>query len=174
MTIFLPVAHLHHLEVTRLLEVMDTFSYWVRKQPNTLEEYEASIRAFADYDRARESLRMTQKLNRRTVELPLRIQSVANLREHWTQRAKRTKAHRNAAMAVPKVEIPCVVTLTRMGPRKLDSDNLVGGFKALRDGIADRLGVDDADPRVKWVYCQEVSKFYSARITIEPISVGVY
>lgn len=104
------------------------------------------------------------------IELPLRIESVANRREHWSVRARRTKAHRMAALAVPAHPLPCVVTLTRIAPRKLDDDNLASGFKALRDGIADRLGVDDGDARVRFVYRQERGKRkeYAARVTIEP------
>src|SRR5688572_19863737 len=82
----------------------------------------------------------------RWVDLPLRIESVANKREHWSKRARRTKLHRLAALAVPVSPLPCVVTLVRVAPRALDSDNLQSGFKALRDGIADRLGVKDHDP----------------------------
>lgn len=103
------------------------------------------------------------------VELPLRIESVANKREHWGARSRRTKAHRLAALAVPEHPLPCVVTLIRVAPRKLDDDNLASGFKALRDGIADRLGVDDADPRVTWKYGQVrgKAKEYAARVKIE-------
>jgi hypothetical protein len=62
-----------------------------------------------------------------------------------------------------------VVTLIRVAPRKLDDDNLQSGFKALRDGIADRLGVKDNDPRVKWKYDQVRgrAKEYAARVRIE-------
>lgn len=36
--------------------------------------------------------------------------------------------------------------MTRVGPKMLDSDNLEGALKAVRDGIADGLGLsDDAD-----------------------------
>ena len=104
-----------------------------------------------------------------TVELPLRIEARANRREHWAARARRAKQHRIAALAVPSHPLPCVVTLTRVAPRRLDDDNLAAGFKALRDGIADRLGVDDADPRVTWRYAQERGrrKEYAARVRIE-------
>ena len=103
-----------------------------------------------------------------TTELPLRIESVANKREHWSVRARRTKAHKLAALAVPAHPVPCVVTLVRVAPRSLDGDNLQSGFKALRDGIAKRLGVDDADPRVEWKYGQEKGKAkqYAARVEI--------
>jgi hypothetical protein len=103
-----------------------------------------------------------------SVLLPIRIESVANKREHWAAKAKRTKAHRTAALAVPVHPLPCVVTLTRIGPRSLDGDNLQSGFKALRDGIAQRLGVDDADPRVEWRYSQRKGspKQYAAAVEI--------
>lgn len=103
------------------------------------------------------------------IELPIRIESVTNKREHWSVRSRRTKAHRMAALAVPVYPLPCVVTLIRVAPRKLDGDNLQSGFKALRDGIADRLGVDDADPRVQWKYDQVrgKAKEYAARVKIE-------
>lgn len=104
-----------------------------------------------------------------TTLLPVRVESVANLREHWTARAKRTKAQRKAACIVPLHSLPCVVTLTRIAPRALDDDNCIGGFKALRDGIAARLGVDDADPRVTWRYAQRKGKphEYAAEVRIE-------
>ena len=102
-------------------------------------------------------------------DLPIRIESVANKREHWSKRAARTKLHRFAAMVVQPHPLPCIVTMTRIAPRALDGDNLQSGFKALRDGIAKRLGVDDADPRVEWRYDQArgKAKEYAARVTVE-------
>lgn len=103
------------------------------------------------------------------ITIPLRIESVANKREHWSKRHKRAKAHRKAACVVPKQELPCVVTLVRIAPRMLDGDNLQSAFKALRDGIADRLGVPDNHPDVLWLYEQETGKpkEYAARIKIQ-------
>ena len=89
------------------------------------------------------------------IELPLHIVSEANQRCHWSTKARRAKAHRRAAVAIPKGDyLPCAVTLIRVAPRGLDGDNLQSGFKALRDGIADRLGINDNDPRVTWHYAQ--------------------
>lgn len=104
--------------------------------------------------------------------LPLRIESVANKREHWGARSKRTKAHRGAAVAVPVSPLPCRVHLVRIAPRSLDDDNLQSGFKALRDGIADRFGIPDNDPRLKFTYGQErgAAKYYAVRIEITPIT----
>lgn len=108
------------------------------------------------------------------IELPLRIESCANKREHWATRARRTKAHRLAAIAVPVHPLPCVVTLIRVAPRPLDDDNLASGFKALRDGIAARFGVDDADPRIRFKYEQVrgKAKEYAARVRVEPMEAA--
>jgi hypothetical protein len=108
------------------------------------------------------------------VTLPLRIESVANLREHWRQRAKRARMHREAthfqlkATGEQPLPGPLTVTLTRIGPRPLDLDNCIGGFKACRDGVADWLGRDDADPLLTWRYAQErgAPKTYACRIEI--------
>lgn len=88
--------------------------------------------------------------------LPIKTVSEANVREHWAQRARRAKwQRRDAYMATPRHTLPCTVTLTRIAPRTLDDDNLRAALKAVRDGVADRLGVGDRDPRVVWEYGQE-------------------
>lgn len=48
------------------------------------------------------------------------------------------------------------VTLIAVRQKRLDDDNLAGGFKALRDAIADSLGIDDGDERIEWIYRQQV------------------
>lgn len=50
-----------------------------------------------------------------------------------------------------RVRPPCVVVLVRISPRPLDSDNAASALKRVRDGVADALGIDDADQRVSWV-----------------------
>lgn len=99
------------------------------------------------------------------VKLPIRAVSVSNIREHWSVRAKRTKAHRHTATTMLMMVAnglalagPVVVTLNRSSPRKLDDDNLRGALKAVRDGVADWLGVVDNDPRVTWEYKQQTGK----------------
>lgn len=47
-----------------------------------------------------------------------------------------------------------VIILLRCGWRRVDDDNLAGGFKPLRDAIARSLDIDDDDPRVLWEYAQ--------------------
>ena len=93
------------------------------------------------------------------VEVPIRIESTPNLREHWAARSRRAGKHKHDTYFALKAsraphELPCVVTLTRVAPRTLDTDNNVSGLKAVRDGVSLWLGVDDADPRVMWRYAQ--------------------
>jgi hypothetical protein len=103
----------------------------------------------------------------------VRLVSLLNLREHWSGKAKRAKMQRGIArLAVaPKLHGwdlsgPLVVTITRLSPGTLDSDNLAGSGKHVRDGIADALGVDDGDPRIEWRVVQVRSKSWGCRIEI--------
>ena len=48
------------------------------------------------------------------------------------------------------------VMLVAVRQKRLDDDNLAGGFKALRDAIAESLGIDDGDERVEWIYRQQI------------------
>ena len=112
------------------------------------------------------------------VVVPIRIESTPNLREHWAARAKRAREHKAEvwyalrAVRAPHT-LPCVVTLTRIAPRTLDTDNNVAGMKAARDGVALWLQVDDADERISWVYAQRKGppKTYRAEIQIEAATV---
>lgn len=102
-----------------------------------------------------------------TVHLPIKTVSEANRRDHFMVRARRVKEQRRtAAMLVPRFGLPCVVTLVRIGPKALDTDNLAGALKAVRDGVADRLGIQDNDPRVVWKYGQKRGE-YGVEITLE-------
>jgi len=62
------------------------------------------------------------------------------------------------------------VRLTRVGPRRLDSDNLAAALKHVRDGVADALGVDDGDPRLEWIYDQQRCRpgEYAVLVDIRP------
>lgn len=104
--------------------------------------------------------------------VPIRIESVANLREHYMQRSKRAGKHKHDTYFALKAAraphaVPCVVTLTRIAPRELDTDNLASGFKAVRDGVALWLEVDDADPRVEWRYAQTKGKPLQYQAVVE-------
>jgi hypothetical protein len=110
----------------------------------------------------------------RTVTLPIRTVSEANQREHWGKKANRAKKQRTttylrliAAFGKAPKEPPDSITLTRIAPRSLDSDNLAGSFKAIRDGIQDWCGVNDRD--LVFVYAQRKGKAkeYAVEITME-------
>lgn len=62
-----------------------------------------------------------------------------------------------------------IVTIYRIAPRELDDDNLRGAAKAVRDSVAECLGIDDRDPRCTWNYGQIRGKVkeYAVRICIE-------
>lgn len=104
-----------------------------------------------------------------TVTLPLKTVSEANGRDHWAQKARRARSQRLAAralvwqhpMTARAVEAAMsgqsgavVVTLARVAPGTLDDDNLRPALKAVRDGVADALGVDDRHPAIRWQYAQ--------------------
>lgn len=97
-----------------------------------------------------------------TVTIPIRTKSELNQREHWSKRHKRLSGHRKTVAMVLRSKAfvslasfsSFVVTLTRIAPRELDDDNLRGAIKGCRDGVADFLGLDDRDPRVRWEYGQ--------------------
>lgn len=104
--------------------------------------------------------------------------SEANAREHHMVKARRKRLHTDtarahvlAAKAGPP--LPLRITLTRIGAKRLDSDNLAGAFKGVQDGVALARGVDDGDPRITWVYEQECRRpcggvqAYGVRIRIE-------
>ena len=50
------------------------------------------------------------------------------------------------------------VTLISFRKRELDDDNLIGGFKPLRDAIARWLGLDDNQRVIDWQYGQVETK----------------
>jgi hypothetical protein len=107
--------------------------------------------------------------------IPVKVTSPQNgSHGHWSTQAKDRKAQRTitrwALMPLSKPALPVVVTLTRIGVRDLDDDNLAAGFKSVRDEIAAWLGCGDGkrDP-ITWHYAQTRGepKQYAARIHIE-------
>lgn len=94
------------------------------------------------------------------IVVPIRTVSGLNAREHWRARHRRVSNERGAVAwmlrgkATPP--LPCTVRLTRSAPSNgLDDDNLAGALKAVRDQVAEWLGVDDKDrSRVRYVYAQ--------------------
>lgn len=124
----------------------------------------------------------------------LELVSEANAHEvHWNRMRRAQKQHK----AVDKVlsiarrpALPCEVRITRLAPQELDTDNLDGSAKHVRDRIAlwlvpktrvirrgkragtvERYG-DDSDPRISWHVGQERAPSYEVRITIRTWSAS--
>lgn len=98
--------------------------------------------------------------------------SEANRREHWAAKNRRRKSQQEAFAVLwrrskVRVELPAVVTFTRYGARALDSDNLAGAFKAIRDQFAKEIGVDDGDLRIEFRYRQEYARTRDNWFTME-------
>ena len=109
--------------------------------------------------------------------MPVRVISEANESEHWRTKCARKKQqqadtdkswHLFRSLKYVAVAFPCVVRLTRIGPKRLDSDNLAGSFKHVQDAIAKKLGIDDGDERIKWEYEQVAvgKRVYSVRVEV--------
>lgn len=107
----------------------------------------------------------------------LKLVSEANRasHEHWRVRQNRVKEQRDlVALALVVTRAPRLTgrldcTITRCGGRGLDSDNLAGSGKAVRDAIAEHLGVSDG-PRgpVRWRVDQRPGEDFAAIVTLRP------
>ncbi len=100
--------------------------------------------------------------------VPIRLPSLANVRLHW-RRLDRLKQEQRwwTTLSVTRAEIPplpVVVTITRVGPRKLDDDNLCSACKYIRDAIAQVIGTDDGSPLYTWQYRQQIGEY---RVDVE-------
>lgn len=51
-----------------------------------------------------------------------------------------------------------IVHLHAIRRRLLDDDNATAACKPLRDAIAESLGIDDGDSRIRWEYSQSETK----------------
>ena len=117
---------------------------------------------------------------------PFRLDSVGNLREHWAQKARRTKHQRSTVyrwlqqgygLRCP-FSVPLTITLTRIAPRFLDAtDNLPMACKAVMDGISDYLVGEylkghwqDNQPGLTWIIQQRKGepKQYMLEIMFAP------
>lgn len=89
------------------------------------------------------------------------VVSEANRRDHWAVNRKRARLQQEATLlalaglgkdardtlrGAKRVRVRFV----RIGGKKLDSDNLVGAFKAIRDALAKWLRIDDGSDRLDW------------------------
>lgn len=106
----------------------------------------------------------------------LRLVSEANARGSWHGGASRAAAQRRAVALTLRtlrpIAVPCNVRIVRIAPSRLDDDNLARAAKAVRDQIAEWLGVDDRDPRVSWSVAQTKGgvREYAVRVIVRPWS----
>lgn len=95
------------------------------------------------------------------VYVPIKLPSLANTRMHWRAMAKIKQQQRRAVKyaligkTVPP--LPLTITITRIGARKLDDDNLRSACKYVRDQIAEFVGVDDGSTLYTWRYDQRTA-----------------
>lgn len=104
-------------------------------------------------------------------QIPIKtVNPVNGSHGHWrTTAAIRKRQRQTTFLLAPKFDIPAVITLTRVSAGVLDDDNLRPALKSVRDGIADKLGIADNDPRVTWRYAQQKCKrgTWAVRVTVE-------
>lgn len=104
----------------------------------------------------------------------LRLTNGANAREHWATKARRAKRERGLilrALLASGVRVPrgpWLVEITRIAPRRMDSDGATIAAKHLRDGVADWLGVDDGADAVTFTVDQRKGepREYAVRVVI--------
>jgi len=115
--------------------------------------------------------------DRVVLDLPLRLHSEMNERGHFMRRYQRTRQQKDAVLCEwlrqhrPIVQPPVVVTITRIGQRKLDTDNLAGSAKAVQDAVAEHvLQTDDGSELIEWRYAQEKGKPKEYRCRVEVVA----
>lgn len=109
-----------------------------------------------------------------SISIPLKTISTANARINRFKLASMTKLQRSKVRNTLMSEVPIppstplAVVITRIGPKKMDSDNLAISQKGVRDGVADWLGVDDGHPDIEWRYEQRTggAKVYAIEVEV--------
>jgi hypothetical protein len=112
--------------------------------------------------------------------IPVKTVSELNRRDHWRTKDRRRReqqeaayyAYRGAAKGA-RVALPCVVRFVRIGPRKLDSDNLASAMKGIRDTVAQCIGVDDGAEQIRFEYDQCAIGERSYNVKVQVRSLGV-
>lgn len=108
--------------------------------------------------------------------LPIVVYSEANQRGNWRigwARNKRNAEKFNLYLVgicqpIRRRGVPSVVEFRRVASRLLDSDNLAGAFKKLRDTLAAWFGVDDGpDGPIDWRYSQRKGRERGIEVEFE-------
>lgn len=106
------------------------------------------------------------------------IVSEANNTDHWTVKRKRKNHQKIEVISAMShlnlknlAKYPLLISIIRIGGRKMDDDNYQNAVKAIRDAIADQLnpglapGQADNSDQFSWVYQQQ--KGSPKRIRVE-------
>lgn len=118
-------------------------------------------------------------MNRISFTVALKTGNGLNDRAHWGTRSKKVKKERSViAMAWlvfagrgPRLEPPVKARLTRIKPagKMMDDDNLKGSLKAVRDQVAEQIGVDDRDKtKIVFDYDEQYGP-WGVRIEVEEL-----
>lgn len=108
----------------------------------------------------------------------LKTVSEANDRSHWTVKNRRKREQQELvavamqnALQGKRIELPCTVKLTRIGPKKMDDDNLIRSCKGVRDVLAQKLGADDGSDQIKFEYHQQpvAVRTYGLKVSINSL-----
>lgn len=109
------------------------------------------------------------------LDLPLKTVSEINRRDHWATKSRRHKAQQyevniewKKKLGTRRIQLPCRVTFTRIGPKALDDDNLRSACKSVRDEVARLLNSHDGfGSPVQWAYKQQPIGKHEYRLLIE-------
>ncbi len=101
------------------------------------------------------------------------ISEANNANQHWSIKHKRAKKQKDALILwfsgarrkdLASAGMDPHINLIRVSPRRLDSDNLISAFKAVRDQLAALIkpgyapGRADDDGDITWSYDQQAGK----------------
>lgn len=110
--------------------------------------------------------------------VPIKTVSELNKHEHWRAAYQRHEMQKHIIKLQyrsggVKIYPPAHIVLTRMSPRKLDSDAIGGALKWVRDGLADCIipglqpgRADDESRGLTWQTEQETAKTQGVKIQI--------
>lgn len=120
--------------------------------------------------------RVSLEPGRVTVDVPVRLENENNKHEHWRRRHDRSVRQKSIVRQIlgnrPRPALPCVVELTPIRPRLMDSDGSDSSAKFVRDAVAEWLGCGDGpkDP-ITWIYGQEkgAPRTFGVRIVVREV-----
>lgn len=115
------------------------------------------------------------------INIPIKIISEANRREHHMAKYRRVKRQQMITMAFCLQNLGYIrkwpgrykITFTRIigkrGKKFDEGDNLNVSFKAIRDALTRYMRIDDGSDRLEWSYGQERGDIAHVRVEITEI-----